>query len=186
MPTHLAGWVEPYWRCDIEVEGTIRCPCGGEGVELHYTTSDDDREDGREASAPPADPSAYRFLPRPEEVQVGGESYCRVVAVCADCRRECVLYDQDFHGRGFRYPNPANAARPRPPLWAWRCRDCGFAAHAVEVNVLITPRDNYFGTSEEKRHGPERWPDAFDYFQLRIRCCRCWWEDRGWLGFEGK
>ena len=41
-------------------------------------------------------------------------------------------------------------------------------------------------TSEEKRHGPERWPDAFDYFQLRIRCCRCWWEDRGWLGFEGK
>jgi hypothetical protein len=186
VPTHLAGWLEPHRLIDIEIEGTLRCPCGGEGFGLHYTTQEDCREDGLEPSAPPRDYGDSYFRPRPRKVEVGGASFFRVVAVCADCRRECVLYDEDFHGRGFRYHKPAQAARPRPPLWAWCCRECGFATHAVEVQINLTPRENYFETNWVERDGPERWPDAFDWFRLGIRCCRCWWRDREWMGVEGK
>src|SRR5262249_9582479 len=158
----------------------VRCPCGADGVELHYTTEDDCREDGLEPAAPPADEDSYRFGPQP--VKLAGERFFIVKVVCPSCRRECVLYDEDFHGQGFRYHNPAKAARPRPQLWRWRCHDCGSYPHAVEVQINLTPPENYFETSLAERYGPDCYPDAFDWFQLGVRCSRCWHQKPAWMG----
>jgi hypothetical protein len=184
VPSHLKGWLIPYARIEIEILGTVRCPCGADGVELHYTTEDDCREDGLEPALPPADEEAFRFSPK--RVQLGGESFFIVKAVCPSCRQECALYDEDFHGRGFRYPDPAKAARPRPPLWRWWCGDCGFSHHAVELQINLTPPENYFETSWAERYGPDRYADAFDWLQMGIRCCRCWKQESVWMGAEGK
>src|SRR5262249_23575277 len=80
VPSHLTGWLIPHTRIDIEVHGTVCCPCGADGVELRYTTEDDDREDGQEPATPlPESPDHY-FRFGPQEVQFAGESFFIVKA----------------------------------------------------------------------------------------------------------
>jgi len=166
LPSHLVGWVVPQTRRGLLVEGSLRCPCGSDRFELHYTAN------------PPKDST---LRPRPSTVKFEGEFHYIVEARCTDCGRQHVLFDNHRHGLYGFFRDSAKAPPPRPPLWQLRCYRCQGIPHAAEVGIVLQPEDSYFNTEYEKLAGPERWPDAFGCFRLAVRCHGCGRQTQEWV-----
>jgi hypothetical protein len=169
VPSHLAGWVGPAEVEDDWVTAAVRCPCGNERMEFHYT--------------------GIVETPRgevvPKTVEAGGVWFFLVKCVCEQCRQEHVLFDNLCHGHdGFVYHNPEKAALPRPPLHLLQCPKCRAAAHQGKVTIISDFKERYFEEGDAKRCGMERWPDAYGCFAMGVTCCDCDHQTPGWIDYE--
>jgi hypothetical protein len=164
MPSHLRGWVVPLSFEDEYLEATVRCPCGCEQVEL-FTLGD-------------TQPSRTDGSPKPIVAKIDEGYYFIVQAVCTNCRAEHTLFDSRYHGcDGFLGSEPDRVEEPPPrALVPWSCVSCGSRAHTAELQLVIDYKDTYFRARHYNyflRHGIDRWPDAFGWIDIRIRCCEC-------------
>jgi hypothetical protein len=115
VPSHLADWlagIEVHEE-GTYVEGGLRCPCGSERFEFHYpgTTHLDS------ITGMPIPCSAK--LPGPKD---STRYWFGLRAICAACRRECLLFDSELHGWNAFPPSARTAKqaeRSRPQLWPW-------------------------------------------------------------------
>jgi hypothetical protein len=180
IPSHLLGWV---LRTSKSGEGpyvrfAVRCPCGNEELELHYPGTAHPSYDSHESI-----PCTIE-LQQPE-----GPSrfYFGIKAVCPSCRAERLLFDCDLHGwelvtNGAEYA--AEKARlERPRLFAWHCLVCGAESHRGWVGISLDSKveflDRVRGQVDEAK-----WPDAFTWIDMGIKCCRCGHENNGWVSYE--
>jgi DNA-directed RNA polymerase subunit RPC12/RpoP len=169
-PTHLRDCVLPG---DARIDetgffGKVRCPCGSESFRLLY----------------PGETHEYRGVAIPCTAQVNGHFFFLVKAACANCGREHLLIDKDFHGwDGFVCHDAKQASLPRPSLRPWKCLKCGGTDHSASVSIETQGRQDFI---EEAGEGfdPERWPDAFSWFTMAIRCVNCGKETPSWVALE--
>ena len=169
VPTHLKGWVVPLSFERECLQATVRCPCGCERFQLSCLGGVSRWRDGP-------------LLPR--VVEIDGGFYFIIEVECAECAARHVLFDKDRHGcDGFLRSAPLPATEPPHPLTRWACEGYGSTVHAVGVEVVIDYRDRYFEYKHFLRHGIDRWPDAFGWIDIGIRCCTCG-RKTGWVSLE--
>jgi len=148
----------------------VRCPGGSERLEFH------------DPGETHLYPHSYEGQPTPCTARLGEEWFFLVKAVCAECRREQVLHDLQFHGcNGFLNPEAKERALPRPRLWPWRGLMCGSAVHNGEVLVIQDYKDRYFEYGEAEKFGADHWVDAFGCLAIGIKCCGCGHETPCWV-----
>jgi hypothetical protein len=172
VPSHLEGWTTLTSVEDDWVKLAVRCPCGSERMEFHY----------------PGQTHLVRDEPIPCTVEIGGEWFFLIKAVCRDCRKEHVLFDSHFHGHdGFLFSSRGKKATlPRPPLVPWQCLKCGSVAHTGSVSIISDYKERYFEDGYGEEFGPEHWPDAYGCFGMSIACCDCGHKTPGWVDYEAR
>lgn len=168
-PAHLRGWLAGVTFEDEYLEGQVRCPCGGERLEL--------RTLGK------THPSYRDGRPIPCVEEIDG-SYCFLVqAACVECGREHVLFDMNRHGtNGFQWPPPEPEPPPRP-LTPWTCVSCNERMHTAEVQIVSDYMYRYFEYKYHLKYGIDKWPEMFGWIDIRIRCCGCS-RQTGWVSYE--
>ncbi len=169
LPSYLLGWFAPASYKKELLVGPVRCPCTCERIEFHY----------------PGVTALHCGRPFPASVEIDGLWYYIIKAVCSSCRQERVLFDNHLHGNpDFFRIDPNNNNLDKPQLWPWRCLECGSVAHQGMMTLASDYKDRYFECGYDKYFGPERWRDAFGWFNLTIKCCGCGYETSEWSSYE--
>ena len=170
VPSHLRGVVEPLDSTIDEepLSAVIRCPCGESGFELLY----------------PGQTHEYGGDLIPCTAEIGGHFFFVLKSRCTKCGREHSLLDADFHGwNGFVCHDQDQAALDRPPLVPWRCHSCDEAEHTGVVHIQTQGKDDFISEAGEE-FDPSRWPDAFGWFSLDLKCRKCGKESKDLVSYE--
>lgn len=159
VPSHLQGIVVPLDGVIDEeaLSADIRCPCGEAKFHLLY----------------PGQTHEYGGELIPCTAEIDGNFFFVLQSRCANCGREHLLLDSDFHGwNGFICHDPAQAALARPPLVAWACQKCGETKHTGVIHIQTQGKDD-FALEAGEAFDVHRWPDAFGWFSLDLTCAEC-------------
>jgi hypothetical protein len=170
VPTHLRNCVSQHDSMVDEspLIATVRCPCGSTAFEMLF----------------PGATHEYNGERIPCTAEVNGSFFFLIKAVCTSCAREHLLIDQDFHGwNGFVCHDESQASIPRPPLVPWKCGSCGGTTHAGTVTIQTQGKEDFLREGGENIDS-ERWPDAFEWFSMGIKCCGCGAEKTEWVSLE--
>jgi hypothetical protein len=170
VPTHLGDIVVPRDQVVDEelLIGDVRCRCGSRDFTLMY----------------PRGTQQYEGSIYPCAVEVDGNFFFVVKAVCSKCSADYTLFDKHFHGwDGFLCHNPAKAALPRPALIEWKCQSCGSLNHKAVIEVCSQGKDYFVGATEGE-FDEEEWPDAFEWISISITCSECGFKTEKWVDYE--
>jgi hypothetical protein len=170
VPSHLIECVVPKESTidESSLDAVVRCPCGSTLFELLY----------------PGQKRDYDGEIVPCVAEIDGKFFFVIKARCMICQREHLLLDSDFHGwNGFICHDVEQAALPRPSLVAWNCLSCGATAHEASVQICTEGKADYVATVG-KEFDVERWPDAFGWFSMAIKCNRCGKHTPEWISYE--
>jgi DNA-directed RNA polymerase subunit N (RpoN/RPB10) len=170
VPSHLIGSVRPKDPTldEAALDAEVVCACGSMRFQLLFpglTHVVDDEQV----------PCVAEFNRR---------FFFLIKARCTSCGREHLLIDQDFHGwNGFVCHDRAQAAIPRPTLVPWNCLACGKTEHEAEVQIQTEGRRDLIANSNGQI-SEDRWPDAFGWFSMSIRCTACGKHTNQWVSLE--
>ena len=170
VPTHLRNCVVPNDPTidEFEFSGKVRCPCGSTQFRLLY----------------PGATHEYHGEIIPCAAKIAGKFFFLIKAACVKCDREHLLIDEDLHGwNGFVCHDAAQAAIERPPLVPWKCLSCGGLRHSATVFIQAEGRLDFVRIAGDK-FDADRWPDAFGWFDMAIRCTGCGKETPVWVSLE--
>lgn len=170
VPSHLIECVVPKSSVVDEqaLDATVKCTCGSTRFRLMF----------------PGQTHNLRGDVIPCTANIDGKYFFIVRANCVRCHREHVLIDADFHGwNGFVCHDAAQASVARPELVAWQCLGCGGSVHEASVQIQTEGREDFVDQAGDE-FDPERWPDAFGWFSMTIRCVACHRETPDWVSYE--
>jgi hypothetical protein len=171
VPSHLIHCVIPKESESDEsrLDAVVRCVCSSMKFELLYPGQITDFKDED---------------PVPRVAEIDGKFFLVIKALCAACRREHLLLDSDFHGwNGFICHDVKQAALPRPSLVPWKCTSCGAAVHEASVQICTEGKADFI-LEAGNGFNAERWPDAFSWFSMAIKCVGCGKYTPDWISYE--
>jgi len=170
VPTHLKECVVPGSSKidETALKAKVQCPCGGKVFELLY----------------PGQTHEYDGKTIPCVAEIKKKFFFLIKAKCAECGKEHLLLDKDFHGwNGFVCHDPKQAKLPRPPLVPWKCLECGDLKHKAAV-VISTEGKEDFISETDGEIDEDRWPDGFGWFTMAIECTKCGSKSPEWVSYE--
>lgn len=170
IPPHLDKCVVPKdTKIDESpLDAAVRCPCGSQKFEFLF----------------PGTTHKYQGETTPCTAEVGGAFFFLLEARCLSCGTRHLLFDKDFHGwNGFVCHDPEQASLPRPPLTAWKCRECDGVAHQGSIRINSQGKEDFVSEAGDE-FDANRWPEAFDWFSMSIQCCSCGLETAEWVSYE--
>lgn len=173
LPKYLQVCIEldefdPEYAC---VKGTVRCQCGSEAF-LPLFPGTTVQIDGR---------------PFPCGYDTPEGSFFLIKARCAQCEREYLLFDHDYHGwDGFRCHVPEWAALPRPALKSWECISCGAKRHRIQVRIDPPELEDYkkYLAELNEPFDQEKWLLSFEWIYMTITCSKCGLVTENWVDYE--
>lgn len=171
VPTHLRECVVPHDSAVDEqpLVGKVRCPCGCETFNLLYA-GQAIKEGNVICSA-----------------EIDGKWFFIVKARCTACAKEHVLFNEHLHGYcGFVTHDEQPPSLPNPPIADWNCPSCGGPDHKAVVEVHPLAKEDYAEIAQDAPDElpEERWPDAFEWFNVHLECCGCGHTQEKWVDFE--
>ncbi|HET6249800.1 MAG TPA: hypothetical protein VFE47_19075 [Tepidisphaeraceae bacterium] len=170
LPTHLKDCIVPDETTidETNLAGRIRCDCESLKFQFLY----------------PGQTNTWNGEIGPCTAEIGGKFFFLIRARCADCGKEHLLIDSDFHGwDGFVGHRPEQASLPRPPLVVWNCVSCGGRDHYGRIEIETEGKELCL----EEAHGAiaeDRWQDAFGWFTISIECANCGKKSPEWMSLE--
>jgi hypothetical protein len=171
VPSHLSDCLIPK-ESGIggdALDADVRCPCGSKRFDLLYP--------GQSRTRPGKEPI-------PCTAEIDGKFFFLISARCTKCQRVHLLIDADFHGwNGLVCHDARQASLPRPPLVPWRCLCCDETEHEASVQIYTEGRKDFVAETGG-RFPPDRWPDAFGWFSMAIKCAGCGKFTRDWISYE--
>jgi hypothetical protein len=170
VPSHLQRLVVPLdGAIDEEaLSAAVRCPCGEANFELLY----------------PGQTHEYGDELIPCTAEIEGSFFFVLRSRCVSCRREHLLFDADLHGwNGFVCHDSKQALLPRPQLVAWVCQGCRGTKHTGIVHIQTQGKADFISETGD-RFDADRWPDAFGWFSLDLKCSNCGKESRDLVSYE--
>jgi hypothetical protein len=169
VPTHLRDWMT---RVEVDkdsryAEGALRCPCGGERLEVYY----------------PGQTHVPGGFPCTVELD-GERTWFGVQVACTACGRKCLVFDSWRHGYEAFPRQSTSETPPHGPVVPWPCSECASIVHHGTVHFRYDSPQRFLGDNEGA-YDLARRPDAFTWFGMNLKCCRCGDEpDREWAGYE--
>ncbi len=165
VPSHLKDCVNPKDAVVDEspLDAFVSCVCGSPQFELLF----------------PGQTQEWDGKQIPCTAEINGTFFFLIKARCWTCKREHLLFDSHFHGwDGLIGHDPAQALLPRPSLVAWKCISCGNTKHEASVHISPVEREGFDSAPIE------RWPDAFEWFSMTIKCGSCGQDTPEWVSYE--
>lgn len=170
VPSHLIDYIAP-GQVTVSPERSyaeLRCTCGARRFELLY----------------PGQTHKYRKEVIPCSAEFDGTFFFLIKSRCTQCRNERLLFDSHFHGwDGFVCHDAKQAAIPRPELVVWKCLKCSATEHEASVRFEAMNREEFVEATAGKLDAA-RWPDAFSWFSMRIKCVGCGKDTAEWIEYE--
>jgi hypothetical protein len=170
VPSHLVDCVIPKESTIDEnpLDAVVRCPCGSTVLELLY----------------PGQTHDFEGEAVPCVAEIDGKLFFLIKGRCTACHRSHLLFDMDFHGwNGFVCHDAEQAAIPRPSLVPWACLSCGVTAHEASVEIQTEGKGDFVAEAGQE-FDVNRWPDAFGWFSMTIRCIGCGKQTCDWISYE--
>lgn len=170
VPSHLRNILIPRDKVLNEelLIGDVICHCGNRAFNVMY----------------PGKTQEYEGREHPCTIEINGEFFFLIKAVCSKNNEEYILFDKDFHGSdGFLCHDEEQANLPRPPLVNWKCRSCNASSHEISVKISSQGKDDFMEVTEEE-FDESRWPDAFEWIWITIKCSKCGLVTDDWVDYE--
>ena len=160
IPTHLKNIMIPLGEenNEFQVYGSIRCFCGCEGFQLR----------------------GY------EDAEYGGNYTSPLKAICKDCGKEYIIFDQSKHGWDGFVCHDGNEI-PYEELSEMLCPICGYDTHEIKVRISSQGKQDFIdeaGIDSESDMNEDDWVNAFEWITIGLKCLECEHNDEEWLDLE--
>lgn len=170
VPTHLKSIVIPREKSVDEEPfvGDLLCRCGSKSFRMNY----------------PGKTQEFKGKVHPCTIEIDGNFFFLIKAICTKCDMEYLLFDKHFHGwDGFLCHDKKEASLPRPVLVPWECLSCGNMGHKVTIEVSSLGKDDFMDATKGK-FGEDKWQDAFEWIWISIECTKCGLKTENWVDYE--
>ena len=149
--------------------GHVQCPCGCDTFEMQHAGGTYE----------------WRGTIRTCSAEVDGKRFFRIVAKCAACGTEHLLFDKDLHGwNGFMCRQRLRGQPDSPPpLVAWRCQVCGEVSHKADVVIASMDKEEIIEESGGL-FDDANWQEGFGWVAIDICCAACSHRHASWVSFE--
>ncbi|MCL2102547.1 MAG: hypothetical protein FWH25_00750 [Syntrophorhabdaceae bacterium] len=169
IPKHLKDILAPGGDKNSEnrVDGVIRCFCG---CESFYMKIFADVEEGY-----------------PQVCEYEDDYALMVKAVCKDCSKDYLLFDDSKHGwNGFVCHDGVTVSDDE--LKIWQCTECESDIHNVEIRIMSQGKQDFIEESGiadgETDFLEDDWVEAFGWITIGLKCCGCGNNDEKWIDYE--
>ena len=170
VPSHLSDILFPRDKVldDELLIGDVICGCGCRIFKVMY----------------PGETQEYEGREYPCTIEIDGNFFFLIKAVCSKCNEEYILFDKDFHGwDGFLCHDSMKAKLPRPKLICWKCKSCKASNHEVSIKVSSQGKTDFIDATEGE-FDESKWSDAFEWIWVTIKCSECKLVTEDWIDYE--
>lgn len=169
IPSHLQPILKPAGdgNSEFQVTGEIQCQCGCKQFEILFVGDDSQFESDRTIDVK----------------EIGDDFFLIVYVKCADCNKELLLFDNDYHGWNGFVCGGDNRSVDRPKLQKWQCDRCSNSENKVSVIISSQGKDDFMEEGGAE-FGEENWVEGFEYITIETECCNCTEKHEEWISYE--
>ncbi len=170
VPTHLHMILFPREEVPDEnlLTGDVKCSCGNRVFHVMY----------------PGKTQEYKGSKYPCTIEINGNFFFLIKVNCPKCNEEYTLFDKHYHGwDGFLCHDNMKAELPRPKLICWKCRSCKSSTHEVSITLSSQGKDDFVDAADGE-YDESKWPDAFEWIWITIKCSECGLVTEDWVDYE--
>lgn len=170
VPSHLKYILYPRKKNLDEglLIGDIKCSCGSRSFHVMY----------------PGATQEYEGKKYPCTIEKDGSFFFVIKVNCSECNVEYTLFDRHFHGwNGFLCHDSVQASLPRPELKYWYCQSCNSSCHEVSIKISSQGKSDFMDATGGE-YDENKWPDAFEWIWITIKCSECGLVSEDWVDYE--
>lgn len=170
VPSYLSNILIPRDKALDEglLEGDVICHCGNRAFNVMY----------------PGKIQEYGGKQYACTIQIVGNFFFCIKAICSKCGEKYLLFDKHFHGwNGFLCHDAEKASLPRPNLVCWKCTSCNSSNHGVSIKISSQGKDDFIEATDGEIDEC-KWADAFEWIWITLKCNECSLITENWVDYE--